>query len=227
MVDFIDYSNNPKFYVVVDCIIFGYSEDKLKILVRKFDTGSETMELRLHGGFVQENEDLDDVAQRIIRERTGVDKSYTEQVGTWGKRKRDPMARVISVAYYSLLDIAKCDKKRIARFNSLWVDINTLPQLQLDHADMVNYALFQLRMFVGRKPIGFSLLPPLFTLTQMQRMHEAVLGVKLDKRNFRRRVAEMRFVVKSDQVDKVHSKRGAALYHYDEEMFKYFNNFKL
>lgn len=227
MADFINYSNNPKFYVVVDCVIFGYSEEKLKILVRQYDTDSQEKVLRLHGGFVQENEDLDDVAKRIIRERTGVDKEYTDQVGTWGKQKRDPEARVISVAYYTLLDIAKCDPEKIARYHSVWVDVDALPTLQLDHADMVHFALFQLRLFVGRKPIGFHLLPPLFTLTQMQRMHEAVLGTKLDKRNFRRRVAEMSFIVKSDQIDKVHSKRGAALYQYDEEMFKFFNKFKL
>lgn len=227
MVDFFNYSINPKFYVVVDCIIFGYSEGKLKILVRQFDTDSQEKTLRLHGGFVQENEDLDDVATRIIRERTGVEKEYTDQVGTWGKQKRDPKARVISVAYYTLLNIAECDPQKIAKYNSVWVDVDALPELQLDHADMVHFALFQLRMFIGQKPIGFHLLPHLFTLTQLQHMHEAVLGVKLDKRNFRRRVAEMSFIVKSDQIDKLHSKRGAALYQYDEEMYKFFNKFKL
>lgn len=227
MVDFFNYTDNPRFYVVVDCIIFGYSEDKLKILVRQFDTDSGQKTYRLHGGFVQENEDLDDVATRIIRERTGVEEEYTDQVGTWGKQKRDPKARVISVAYYTLLNIAECDAEKIARYNSFWVDVDTLPELQLDHADMVQIALFQLRMFVGRKPIGFHLLPDMFTLTQLQRMHEAVLGVKLDKRNFRRRVAEMSFIVKSDQIDKLHSKRGAALYQYDEQMYKFFNKFKL
>lgn len=176
MVDFFNYTDNPRFYVVVDCIIFGYSEDKLKILVRQFDTDSGQKTYRLHGGFVQENEDLDDVATRIIRERTGVEEEYTDQVGTWGKQKRDPKARVISVAYYTLLNIAECDAEKIARYNSFWVDVDTLPELQLDHADMVQIALFQLRMFVGRKPIGFHLLPDMFTLTQLQRMHEAVLG---------------------------------------------------
>ncbi len=221
------YSENPKFYVSVDCVIFGFSEGKLKVLLQQRDFEPFSGELSLQGGFVQEGEDVDDAAKRVMFERTGVSNVYITQVGTFGKVNRDPGARVITVAYYCLLDSNLCDNAKLEKYHGLWADVSNMPKLHFDHNEIVDVALFHLRMFVGRKPIGFYLLPPMFTLSQLQSMHEAVLGVALDKRNFRKRVAEMSFIEKTGMIDKLHSKRGAALYQYNAEEFKKFNKFKL
>ncbi len=221
------YSNNPKFYVSVDCVIFGYAEGKLKVLLQKRNFEPFSGELSLEGGFVQEGEDVDEAAKRVLYERTGVHDVYITQVGAFGRADRDEGARVITVAYCCLLDSNLCDKATVEKYDGLWADIDNMPELHFDHNEIVEVALFHLRMYVGRKPIGFYLLPPMFTLSQLQKMHEAVLGVPLDKRNFRKRVAEMSFIEKTDKIDKLHSKRGAALYQYNAEIFKKFNKFKL
>ncbi len=221
------YSQNPKFYVAIDCVIFGFSKGKLQVLLqqRNFEPFKGVMSLQ--GGFVQENESVEDAAKRVMLERTGVSDVYITQVGTFGRIDRDPGARVISVAYSCLLDSNMCDEEKLKESNGVWVDIDNLPKLHFDHNEIVQTAHFHLRMYVGRKPIGFYLLPPHFTLSQLQSLHEAILGVTLDKRNFRKRVAEMSFIEKTGLIDKLHSKRGAALYQYNAEEFKNFNKFKL
>ncbi len=221
------YSINPKFYVAVDCVIFGFSEGKLKVLLQLRNFEPFSGELSLQGGFVQEGEDVDEAAKRVLYECTGVQNVYINQVGTFGKVNRDPGARVITVAYYCLLDSDLCDPDKLQKNHGIWADVDNLPELHFDHAEIVRVAHFHLRMFVGRKPIGFYLLPKHFTLSQLQNLHEAILGVTLDKRNFRKRVAEMSFIEKTGLIDKLHSKRGAALYQYNAEEFRNFNKFKL
>lgn len=221
------YNQNPKFYVAVDNVIFGFADGKLQVLLQQRDFEPFSGELSVQGGFVQENEDVDTAAERVLFERTGVHDVYITQVGTFGRLDRDPGARVVSVAYYCLLDKARCDDEKVKKYHGVWVDVDSLPELHFDHTEIVRTALFHLRMFIGRKPIGFYLLPENFTLSQLQMLHEAILGVTLDKRNFRKRVADMTFIEKTGLVDKIHSKRGAALYRYNAEEFKNFNKFKL
>ena len=221
------YSANPKFYVAVDCIIFGYAEGKLKVLLQKRDFEPFSGELSVQGGFVQEGEGVDKAALRVLCERTGINDVYIDQIGTFGKVDRDPGARVISVAYTCLIDSHLCDKDVVESHFGMWVNVDELPPLHFGHDEMVRVALHQLRMNIGKKPVGFYLLPPLFTLTQLQNLHEAILGKELDKRNFRKRVAEMSFIEKSSKIDKLHSKRGAALYQYNREEFERINKFKL
>jgi len=221
------YSANPKFYVAVDCIIFGYSEGKLKVLLQKRDFEPFSGELSVQGGFVQENENVDDAALRVLQERTGIHDVYIDQIGTFGKVDRDPGARVISVAYSCLVDNNLCDEDIVESHYGVWANVDELPPLHFGHTEMVQKALYQLRMNIGKKPVGFYLLPPMFTLTQLQNLHEAILDETLDKRNFRKRIAEMPFIEKTGKIDKLHSKRGAALYQYNKEHFERIKKFKL
>ncbi len=221
------YSNNPKFYVAVDCIIFGYFDGKLKVLLQKRDFEPFSGELSVQGGFVQEGEDIDDAALRILHERTGIHGVYIDQVGTFGKVDRDPCARVVSTAYTCLIDIHLCNEDIVKKHHGIWTDIDNLSTLHFGHDEMVKMALYKLRINIGRRPIGFHLMPPMFTLTQLQNLYEAIMGEKVDKRNFRKRVSEMPFIEKTELIDKKHSKRGAVFYKYNDELFKIINKFKL
>ncbi len=221
------YSANPKFFLAVDCIIFGFQRGELKLLLQKRHFPPFEGELSLMGGFVQEDEDLEEAAKRILSELTGLKDVYMEQVGAFGKVNRDPGARVISVAYYALLNIDKCSQELNARNYAYWENVNKLPPLHFDHTEMVEQARRLLKKKISREPIGFNLLPSLFTLSQLQSLHEAILGESIDKRNFRKRVNEMPFIEKTEQMDKMSSKRGAYLYCFNSKAYRKVQNFKL
>lgn len=221
------YTENPRFYMAVDCVIFGFENGLLQVLLQKRDFEPFSGELSLQGGFVRENENLDDAAQRVLLERTGVENVYINQVRTFGNVDRDPGARVISTAYTCLINKKLCKDDVVEANYGQWVPLNELPPLHFGHDEMVRISLNQLRNNIGKKPVGFYLLPPMFTLTQLQTLHEAILDKTLDKRNFRKHVAEMPFIEKTGKIDKKHSKRGAALYQYNKEEFERINKFKL
>lgn len=221
------YSSNPRFYVGVDCIIFGYNEGKLNLLLLKRNFQPAMGEWSLMGGFVQENESTDDAAQRVLTELTGLEQVYMEQVGTFGAVDRDPGERVISIAYFALINIKESDRELVKQHNAYWIDINELPPLIFDHKEMVLQARELIQKKMSTKPIVFNLLPKLFTLTQLQNLYENIYGETLDKRNFRRRIAEMNYIEKTDKIDKSGSKRGAALYQFNEETFLKTPKFKI
>lgn len=221
------YSSNPRFYVGVDCIIFGYNEGKLNLLLLKRNFQPAMGEWSLMGGFVQENESTDDAAQRVLTELTGLEQVYMEQVGTFGAVDRDPGERVISIAYFALINIKESDRELVKQHNAYWIDINELPPLIFDHKAMVIQARELIQKKMSTKPIVFNLLPKLFTLTQLQNLYENIYGETLDKRNFRRRIAEMNYIEKTDKIDKSGSKRGAALYQFNEETFLKTPKFKI
>jgi len=213
------YSLNPKFLVAVDCIIFGFQRGELKVLLQQRPFEPHKGEWSLMGGFVQENENLDDAAIRVLTELTGLEGIYMRQIGTFGSINRDSGDRVISVAYMALLDIDQVDDKLNRQHAAHWENIGEVPHLLFDHNQMVALAHRRLRESIPTRPVGFQMLPPLFTLTQLQNLYEAVLGEKLDKRNFRKRIGEMRFIEKTDQIDKLSSRRGAALYRFNYDHF--------
>ena len=221
------YSKNPKFYISVDCIIFGFSSGELSLLLLKRNFEPARGEWSLMGGFVQENESVDDAAKRVLAELTGLDEVYMEQVGAFGNVHRDPGGRVVSIAYYALVNINEYDRELVRQHNAFWININELPPLIFDHSDMVEKARALMQQKASTKPIGFNLLPSLFTLSQLQSLYEAIYGEPLDKRNFRKRVAEMNYIEKTDKIDKTGSKRGAALYQFNENAYKQTPKFKL
>mgnify|MGYP002853411516 CR=1 FL=1 len=221
------YGQYPKFHVAVDCIIFGFEGGQLKLLLQKRPFEPRQGEWSLMGGFVKRNEDVDAAAGRVLNQLTGLHDIYMKQVGAFGSVNRDSGDRVISVAYFALVDIAKVNDELNHQNSAYWENITELPPLLFDHREMVDKALYHLRTMLHTRPIGFSLLPPLFTLSQLQQLYEAILGCKLDKRNFRKRISEMEFIEKTDLIDKVNSKRGAALYQFNKKMYEELKMFKL
>ncbi|MCM1520617.1 MAG: NUDIX hydrolase [Lachnoclostridium sp.] len=214
------YQNHSKLYVSVDCIIFGLIEGELSLLLikRRFDPGKGQWSLM--GGFVRSDESLNDAARRVLADLTGLDNVYMEQVGAFGEVNRDHGERVVSVAYYALMGFNEYDPQHLARHDAQWVALTQLPPLVFDHSQMVGQALDKLRRKVTHEPIGFNLLPKLFTLSQLQKLYETILSETLDKRNFRKRVAEMDFIEKTDQKDKAGSRRGAALYKFNDKIYQ-------
>ena len=221
------YNINPRFYVSVDCIIFGFDKGSLKLLLLKRNFEPAKGSWSLMGGFVQDGESVDDAAKRVLAELTGLENVYMEQVGTFGEVDRDPGERVISVAYYALININKYDRNLVQQHNAHWAEINEIPPLVFDHPQMVKQARIMLQKKASSEPIGFNLLPSLFTLFQLQSLYEAIYGEPLDKRNFRKRVADLNYIEKTDKIDKTGSKRGAALYKFNENAYRKAPNFKL
>jgi ADP-ribose pyrophosphatase YjhB (NUDIX family) len=221
------YSQHPRFYHAVDCIIFGFSGGELSLLLlkRKFDPGKG--EWSLMGGFVQENECMDDAAKRVLAELTGLTNVFMQQVGTFGQVDRDPGERVVSTAYYALININEYDRQLVEEHNAYWVNINEMPTLLFDHKEMVDRARRFMKIQATMQPISFHLLPEHFTLTQLQMLYEAINGEPVDKRNFRKRVAELGYVEKTKFIDKITSRRGAALYQFNETEYKKSLKFKL
>ncbi|MDR2474121.1 MAG: NUDIX domain-containing protein [Tannerella sp.] len=213
------YIQHPRFYVAVDCIIFGFDEGKLKLLLLKRNFEPAKGQWSLMGGFVQKNESADNAAKRVLRELTGLENVYMEQVGAFGEIERDPGERVISIAYYALIKPDDYDKKLVKQHNACWVNIDELPTLIFDHDMMVEKARNMMKRQAVSKPICFRLLPELFTLTQLQTLYEVIYGETLDKRNFRKRVADMDFIEITDKIDKTGSKRGARLYRMNPETY--------
>lgn len=221
------YSQYPKFHVAVDCIIFSFEDGKLKVLLQRRPFEPRQGEWSLMGGFVKRDEDIDDAAKRILEQLTGIHNIYMRQVGAFGSVNRDSGDRVISIAYFALLDIDRVNKDLNHENSAHWEDISDLPPLLFDHTEMIQAAVKKLRTLISRRPIGFQLLPPNFTLTQLQQLYEAILDYKIDKRNFRKRVSELPFIEKTQGIDKSNSKRGAALYRFNEYAYQLEPNFKL
>ena len=221
------YDDKDRFLVAMDCIIFGFSEGELSLLLIKRKIEPAKGQWSLLGGFLRENESIDEGAKRVLNELTGLENVYMEQVRTFGEVERDPGERVLSVAYYSLVKIEESDQERLVDHNAYWIKINELPELIFDHGQMVELAKDVMRQKASTEPIGFNLLPDLFTLTQLQSLYEAIYGTVLDKRNFRKRVAEMDYIVKTDKIDKTGSKRGASLYKFNDRIYQKHPIFKL
>ena len=209
------YADEPKFNVAVDCIIFGFEDGNLQVLFQHRTIEPFNGELTPLGGFVQENETLDEAAYRVLTERTGIEELFLEQLQAFGDINRDPGGRVISVAYYALLNKTYYDNNLLKKLNCQWVNVNNLPVLYFDHMNMMQKAISRLQDKISYTPIALKLLHEEFTMSQMQRLYEAILGVELDKRNFRKKVSDMPYFIKTGKVDKIGSKRGAAIYRFD------------
>ncbi len=225
MTDF--YFEHQKILLSVDCIIFGFDDNKLKVLIghRKMEPGLGAWSL--YGGFVRNDESIDDAADRTLYELTGMKKVYMRQVGAFGSVDRDPGARVVSVAYYALINVKDYSERLQKKHEVEWVNVDELPEMFSDHQQMILRARKMMQAKIKTQPISFQLLPPLFTLTQLQRLYEAVNGEEVDKRNFRKRIKEMDFIEKTDLIDKKSSKRGAVLYRFNKKGYEDAAKFKL
>ena len=221
------YSQYPKFHVAVDCIIFGFDAGLLKVLLQKRPFEPRQGEWSLMGGFVKRDEDVDEAAKRVLFQLTGLHDIYMQQVGAFGSVNRDSGDRVVSVAYFALVEVSDVNDELTHQNSAYWESINEMPPLLFDHREMVERALNCLRALLHSQPVGFRLLPPLFTLSQLQQLYEAILGKQLDKRNFRKRINEMNYIEKTDLIDKLSSKRGAALFQFNQQLYEQSQLFKL
>ena len=221
------YKEFQKVLLSVDCIIFGFDQNKLKILIGRRNMDPGRGEWSLYGGFVRNDESLDAAAQRTLLELTGLRNIYMSQVGAFGNIDRDPGERVVSVAYYALINVKDYSERLRKQHGVEWVNIEDIPQMYSDHNAMIAKARKLIQQKIKTNPVGFELLPELFTLTQLQRLYEAVNGEPLDKRNFRKRIKDMDFIEKTELIDKKTSKRGASLYRFNKKAFTEDKNFKL
>lgn len=209
------YHEHPRMLVSVDCIVFGFDGSELRVLIgkRKMDPGRG--EWSLYGGFVHNNESIDEAASRVLTELAGLRHLYIRQVGAFGNIDRDPGERVISIVYYALINVNDYDEKLREKHGVEWMAINDLPPLYSDHRSMIQKARKMMRETISHEPIGFRLLPKLFTLTQLQKVYEAISGEELDKRNFRKYINDMYYLERTELIDKKSSKRGAHLYRFN------------
>jgi len=216
----IKYSNQTRLLVAVDCIIFGFDGTDYKILLIQRGFAPEKEKWSLMGGFVQERESLEQAADRVLKQLTGLENVYLEQLEAFSEPKRDPIERVIAIAYVALIDIHKYETQINDNFHARWFPMKDLPKFIFDHAKMVEAALNRLRYKAAFHPILFELLPEKFTLPQLQAMYEGLYDTKIDKRNFSRKVLSTNLLIKEQDKDKSSSKKGAYYYSIDKENYK-------
>jgi len=211
----------PRPAVTVDCVVLGLDTDDLKVLLVERGVEPHRGAWALPGGFVQLDESLDAAARRELAEETGIAEVFLEQLYTFGEPDRDPRGRVITVAYYALAKLS--DFRVVAATDArsaAWHPLGGLPALAFDHAAIIDAAVARLRGKVRYAPIGFELLPPRFTLTQLQRLYEIILERTLDKRNFRKKLLALDLVVETDEVQRGVRHRAARLYRFDRKKYE-------
>ena len=213
------YKNHTHVLVALDCIIFGFDKNELKLLLIKRDFEPEKGKWSLMGGFLQPRESLDEAAGRILTNLTGLKNIFLEQLHSFGDIKRDPVERTVSVAYYALIDVETHDEELVQQHSASWFSIHEVPDLIFDHEEMVVSALSRLRSKAAHQPVGFELLPEKFTLPELQKLYESIYDTSLDKRNFRRRILAMDVLEKTNEKQKKSSKKGAFLYKFDQEKY--------
>ena len=214
------YSNHGKFHVALDCIIFGFDENELKLLLIKRGFEPEIGKWSLMGGFLQADESLDQAVARVLENLTGLTEVYMEQTRTYGLPDRDPVSRTLSVAYYALIRTDLYDQQLAANYGAKWFPITEMPALIFDHNQMVMDALEILKFKSKNYPIGFELLPERFSIPQIRKLYEAINQQMLDHRNFSKKVKAMPWLKKLTLKDKSNSKKGAYLYEFDPVVYR-------
>lgn len=213
------YLNQKPILVAVDCIIFGYDGEKLKLLLVKRAIEPVTNEWSLMGGFVGD-EDIDDAAKRILLQLTGLHDVYLEQLHTFGHPERDPVERTISISYFALIDIHKYSKQINDQYHAEWFNLKEIPALIFDHDSMVKTAMDKIRYQAALHPILFELLPKKFTIPQLQALYEQIYDSPIDNRNFIRKITASGMLVKQTEKDKTGSRRGAFYFKLDKQKHK-------
>ncbi|MDD2590357.1 MAG: NUDIX domain-containing protein, partial [Fermentimonas sp.] len=203
------YDNNNQFLIAVDCIIFGFKNKELSLLLTRRPVEPLKNEWSLMGGFMEEGESLTQAAEKVLFRYTQQKDIYMEQVGAYGEIDRDTGGRVVSVAFYALVQAEKFNTSLAKKFDAKWININELPKLVFDHTQMVNDAIELLQYKVSTQPIAFKFFNYKFTLTELQDLYETIYQLPLDKRNFRKKLNSMNLLDKLEEKDKENSKRGA------------------
>lgn len=206
------YQEHPRHYVAVDCVIFGYDKGELKLLLYPRSFEPSKGDWSLPGGFIQEKESSDQAAERILKKTTGLDNIFMEQVAAFTNPDREKVARVISLAYYALVQLDRYDESRLKAYGAAWYSLSEMPELIFDHSEMVEQALSKLQVKAGAHLVGAELLPEMFTLTQLRQLYEAIFQRELDPGNFRKKILSLGILKRSNKKDSSESKKGAYLY---------------
>ncbi|MFC3158414.1 ADP-ribose pyrophosphatase YjhB, NUDIX family [Chryseobacterium arachidis] len=213
-----DYSHFPRHLVAVDCIIFGFDGENLKILLVQRNFEPKMGEWSLMGGFIGDEETSDEAAQRVLNTLTGLENIYLEQLNSYTQIDREPTARIMSISYYALINIEK-NIQINEKYSAKWFDLQDFPSLIFDHNEMVKDAVLRLRRRASTRPIGFELLPEKFTMKDLQTLYEAIFNEQYDKRNFISKINALDILVKTEGKDMSSSKKGSFLYTFDEEKY--------
>lgn len=207
--------------VSIDCLIFGFRHSELDILLIKHAEGISKGRWALPGGWIRYNEGIDDAASRLLTSLTGVSNIFLEQFRAFGAVNRYPGKRVITLAYYALINADNYSLSAgFTASDARWFKIHDVPRLPYDHNKILKTGFQYLKHKVRHEPLGFNLLPKKFTLHQIQKLYEAILETELDKPNFRRKLLKMNLLVPCDEKQKGMSHRAASYYRFDKTIYK-------
>lgn len=207
--------------ITIDCVIFGFRNSKLEVLLAKHAVGIRKGEWGLPGGWIKKDESIDNAANRLLYELTAIDNIFLEQLRAFGNPDRFPAGRIITIGYYALINTEKYDiKAGYTASEVAWFKIDNIPELIYDHNEILKVSLKQLRRRVRQAPIGFNLLPEKFTLLQLMQLYEEILDVSMDKPNFRRKFLSMKLLVDLKEKEKNVSHRAAKLYRFDDDIYR-------
>jgi 8-oxo-dGTP diphosphatase len=205
----------------IDCLIFGFRNHELDVLLIKHAGGISKGKWALPGGWIQYNESVDSAASRLLTSLTGVSNIYLEQLRVLGEVDRYPGKRVITIGYYALINAENYSlSPGFTASDAQWINIHDVPRLPYDHNKILQYGFHHLKHKVRHEPLGFNLLPKKFTLHQIQKLYEAILGTELDKPNFRRKLLNMNLLVACHEKQQDVSHRAAGLYRFDKKIYK-------
>lgn len=214
-------NNDFKAAISVDCVIFGYTEESLKVLVSKCDMPPFELEYSLLGDIVHPDETTDEAAKRVLIAKTGFTDVFLKQVQVFSELNRHPLGRVITVAYFSLIKIDDDHLAHLEKDAQLqWIAVNEIKSLAFDHFNIMDTCLKNMQKQIREQPIGFNLLPKKFSLLQLQRLYEVILNIDLDKRNFRRKLKGLGILKDLAEIEESVSHRPARLYTFDEKVYE-------
>ena len=214
------YQNQTRMLVAVDCIVFGFDGQHLKILLIKRGFEPCVDEWSLMGGFVQPDESADEAASRVLKTLTGLSGLYLEQLQTYTQVDRDPIERTVSIAYFALIDINQYEQRLNDEFHAEWFKLDEIPDLIFDHPEMVRTARQKLRYKAALHPLLFELLPQRFTIPLLQSLFEDVYETRFDKGNFSRKIISTGMLIKQKEKDRAGSKKGAFYYKLDKKHYR-------
>jgi 8-oxo-dGTP diphosphatase len=218
------YKSQDRLLVAVDCIIFGFDGSQLQALLIKRGFEPEKGKWSLMGGFTNQNESTDEAAVRVLHQLTGINNIYMEQLYCFSEVNRDSAGRVISIAYFALINIEDYNEQMQFEHEARWFPLRNIPDLIFDHKEMVALAKERLQQKVANHPIGFELLPEKFTLPQLQNLYEAIYESPLDKRNFTRKILSLEILNRLNEKNKLSSRKGAFYYVFDKKKYKELNH---
>ncbi len=221
-----NYPHTNRILVALDCIVFGFDGEDIKLLLIKRNFDPERGKWSLMGGFLEANEDLEVATNRILFDLTGLKDIYFEEVQTFGKVARDPVERTLSICFFALINIHEYDQEAVRNHNANWISLKDRPQLIFDHNQMVDLALERLRYKAALHPIGFELLPEKFTIPQLQKLYEAIYDTPMDRRNFSRKIVSTNLLLATGEKNQNSATKRAILYSLNKEKYlKQFNAF--